>query len=115
MTFERYTVPKKSQASRTSAWERRNWAQVLDVRWGAGVDARVGKDLPHGGGGELHAEDEEFAVNAAVAPARVLLRQSQDQQTDRAYAWRPIDKHPDDAVTIPATMPSRCCLQAPRR
>ncbi len=34
--LESVTVSKKSQASRTSAWGRRNWAQVLDVRRGAG-------------------------------------------------------------------------------
>jgi hypothetical protein len=32
----RVTVSKKSQARRASAWERRNWAQVLDARAGAG-------------------------------------------------------------------------------
>jgi hypothetical protein len=38
----RVTVSKKSQASRASAWERRNWVQVLDVRSGAGwVSASV--------------------------------------------------------------------------
>jgi hypothetical protein len=35
--------------------------------FGCGVDAGVGEDLPHGGGGDRDAEDEEFGVDAAVA------------------------------------------------
>ena len=49
-----------------------------------GIDARVSEDLSHGRGGNLQAEDKEFAVDAAVAPARVLLRQAQNQDPDGA-------------------------------
>ncbi|MFC5107515.1 hypothetical protein [Kibdelosporangium philippinense] len=31
--------------------------------------------MPHGGGGDLDAENEEFVVDPAVAPVRVLLRE----------------------------------------
>ena len=83
------TVSKKSQASRASAWERRKLAQVVEVRSGAGSIPASLKDLPHGGGGDLDAEDEEFAVDAPVAPARVLPCQAQHQQADGADGARP--------------------------
>ena len=66
----RVTVSKKSQASSASAWERRKLAQVVEVRSGAGSIPAWLEDLPHGGGGDLDAEDEQFAVDAPVAPAR---------------------------------------------
>ena len=37
---------------------------------GCRVDPGLLKDLPHGGGGDLDPEDEQFAVDAPVAPAR---------------------------------------------
>jgi hypothetical protein len=40
------------------AWVRRSLAQVVLVRWGAGVDTGVLENLPHGGGGDLDTEDE---------------------------------------------------------
>ena len=40
--------------------------------FGRRVDPGVVKDLPDGGGGRPDAEDEEFAVDAPVAPGRVL-------------------------------------------
>jgi hypothetical protein len=80
-------VLKKSQASRTSAWSG-GTAPRCSTRVGARVHTRVGEDLPYGGCGDLQAVDEELAVDLAVAPARILLRQAQDQQTDRAYGAR---------------------------
>jgi hypothetical protein len=56
---------------------------------GCGVDVCVGEDLPDGGGGDLDAEDEEFAVDAAVAPARVFLGQAQYQDSDGSYGAGP--------------------------
>jgi hypothetical protein len=50
--------------------------------FGCGVDAGVGEDLPHGRGGDLDAEDEEFAVDAAVDLTGVLLGQAQDQDSN---------------------------------
>jgi hypothetical protein len=38
----------------------------------SGVDAGVVEDVPHGGGGHLVVEVGEFAVDASVAPFRVL-------------------------------------------
>ena len=83
------TVSKKSQASRASAWERRKLAQVAVVRSGAGSIPACVQDLPHGGGGDLDPEDEQFAVDAAVAPGRVLPCQAQHQQADGADGARP--------------------------
>ena len=37
-----------------------------------GIDARSLEDLPDGGGGDLVAEADQLAVDAAVAPGRVL-------------------------------------------
>ena len=83
------TVSKKSQASSASAWERRKPAQVAVVRSGDGVDPRLLQDLPHGGGGNLDLEDEEFAVDAAVPPGRVLPSQAQHQPADGADGTGP--------------------------
>jgi hypothetical protein len=44
---------------------------------GCGVDAGLAEDLPDGGGSDLDAQDEEFAVDAPVAPGRVLTGQTQ--------------------------------------
>jgi hypothetical protein len=37
------------------------------------------QDLPRGGGSDLDPEDKEFAVDAPVAPARILACQAQHQ------------------------------------
>jgi hypothetical protein len=66
------TVSKKSQAISASAWERRKLAQVVLVRSGAGVDPGLAEDLPDGGGGTLMPRAIKFAVDAPVAPGRVL-------------------------------------------
>ncbi|MEV0495656.1 hypothetical protein, partial [Streptomyces atratus] len=46
------------------------------------VDAGLAEDVPHGGGGHLVAEAGEFAVDAPMAPSRVLGRHAQDQDSD---------------------------------
>jgi hypothetical protein len=46
---------------------------------GRRIDAGLVQDLPGGGRGDLHAEDEQFAVYPAVAPGRVLPDQAQHQ------------------------------------
>jgi hypothetical protein len=52
------------------------------------VDPGLLQDLPHGGGGDLDARYEEFTVDAAIAPARILSCQAQDQLADGADgAW----------------------------
>ena len=51
---------------------------------GCRVDPGVVEKLPYGGRGDLDAEDEQFAVDAAVAPGRVLSCQAQYQLADGA-------------------------------
>jgi hypothetical protein len=80
-------VSKKSAARMAWAWDRRNVAHVLLVRWGAGVpgcrvDPGLVEDVPHGRGGDLDTEDEEFAVDSAVSPGAVLAGQAQHQSAD---------------------------------
>lgn len=55
--------------------------------WG-GVDAGLVEDVPHGGGGHLVAEAGEFAMDAPVAPSRVLGCHAQDQGFDGGGRWR---------------------------
>ena len=62
---------------------------MVEVRSGAGSIPASLEDLPHGGGGDLDAEDEEFAVDAPVAPARILPCQAQHQLADGADGARP--------------------------
>ncbi|MCX4671841.1 hypothetical protein OG453_35035 [Streptomyces sp. NBC_01381] len=49
--------------------------------WG-GVDTGLVEDVPHGGGSHRVAEAGEFAVDAPMAPSRVLGRHAQDQGFD---------------------------------
>ena len=46
------------------------------------IDARSPQDLPHGGRRDRHAELGQFAVDPAVSPQRILLRQADDQAGD---------------------------------
>ncbi|WP_200215896.1 hypothetical protein [Micromonospora coerulea] len=46
---------------------------------GRGVDPSLVENFPHGGGGGLDPQDEQFGVDAAVTPAGVLPSQAQHQ------------------------------------
>ena len=46
------------------------------------IDARGVQDLPHGGRCDRNAEFRQFAVDPAVSPHRVLLRQPNDKAGD---------------------------------
>ena len=46
------------------------------------IDARGMQDLPHGGRRDHHAELGQFAVDPAVSPQRILLRQADDKAGD---------------------------------
>ena len=85
----RVTVSKKSQARRASAWERRKPAQVVDARSGAGgIPACC--STSHTVEAATYPEDQQFAVEAPVAPARVLLGQAQHQaRMERTVRGRP--------------------------
>jgi len=54
--------------------------QVIAVR--RRLDAVDLEDLPDGGGGDLESQDGEFAVDSAVSPAGVVVRQAQDENSD---------------------------------
>lgn len=54
-------------------------------RW---IDAGRMQDLPHGGGRDCHAELCEFAVDPAVSPQRILLRQANGKAGDARYCRR---------------------------
>ena len=42
------------------------------------------EDLPDGGGRDLESQDGEFAVDSAVSPAGVFMRQAQDEGSNAA-------------------------------
>jgi hypothetical protein len=55
-------------------------------RW---VDLRGLEDLPDGGRGDLDAQDEQFPVDAPVAPAAVVACQAQHQRADGPHRGWP--------------------------
>jgi hypothetical protein len=60
---------------------------------GCRIYTGVLEDLPHGGGGDLHSQDQEFTVDTPVHPARILPDQTQDQRADgnaRSVACQPV-------------------------
>jgi hypothetical protein len=61
----------------------------LAVALGRGIDAGVPEDFPDRRRGDLDAEDGQFAVDASVAPAGVLLGQAQDEGLDAVDGGRP--------------------------
>lgn len=86
------------------------------------VRRAVVEDLPHGGGGDLDSEDEEFAVDTPVAPAGVLSSQTQHQGADRSEgSWPsgpagpgPLGVPAGDQVTVPALHRVRAHQQQPQ-
>ena len=71
--------------------------------------------IPHGGPADALAQLDEFAMNAAVAPGRVLPRQTQDQLLTRSVDARPTTwalvrerPLPADQVPMPPQDRLRC-------
>lgn len=58
------------------------------------------QDLPHGGGGHLHARDEQLTVDAPISPPGILPRQAQ-RRTRSPHPDRPV------AAARPAIMLGR--------
>ena len=57
---------------------------------GCGIDALGLEDLPHSRGGNLETQSGEFAVDAAIAPGRVLLaRRNTRARMERRVRGRP--------------------------
>ena len=69
-------------------------------RW---IDARSMQDLPDGGRRDRHAELGQFAVDAAVSPQRILLRQADDEAADARSCSRAAGRAPLARVVLPAT------------
>jgi hypothetical protein len=64
------------------------------------IDARGMQDLPHGGRCDRHAELRQLAVDPAVSPQRILLRQPNDQADDARDCWRTAGLTPSARVVL---------------
>jgi hypothetical protein len=75
---------------------------------GRGVDARVFEDLPYGRRRDDIAEAGQLAVDAPIAPGRVIARHLQRQSTQRLRRAGPPDSAarvrpaPPDQISVPA-------------
>ena len=73
---------KKSTARIPDAWARKNCRQVGPARRGSRIDARSAQDLPDCRLRHRHAEFRQFAMDPAISPPRILLRQPYDKAGD---------------------------------
>jgi hypothetical protein len=94
-----------------------------------GVDAGLVQDLPYRAGGDLVAEADQFTVDPAMTPRRVLRGQAQHQVTDlRRDRWPAgfgvrVGPVPGDQLAVPAQHRRRgdeedrpaCAGQQPRQ
>ena len=62
---------------------------MLQVRSGAGSDPGLFQDLPYGGGGHLHPQHQQVAVQPSVPPLGILAGQAQHQGADGTHRPRP--------------------------
>ena len=96
----RVMVSMKAIARIASAWDRRKSAHLTVARCRGRIDTVGREDLPHSGGSDLDTEQDEFAVDAPVAPRGVLGRQTEDEATDRSESKsRSPRSTPRDSVT----------------
>ena len=70
------------------------------------IDARGMQDLPDGGRRDRHAELGQFAVDAAVSPQRILLRQADDEAGDARDCRRAAGRAPLARVVLPRDQPA---------
>lgn len=70
---------------RLTAQERRPGGVVA---LGRGADAVLLEDVPHGGGGDRDATDDELAVDAPISLGGVFTGEPQHQSTDGTYGAR---------------------------
>ena len=81
------------------------------------------KDAADGGGRDLAAELEELALDATIAPPRVLATQTQNQVAQLIRDWRPASPQAQaegspmaaHQLPVPAEQRGRREEQAPRR
>ena len=74
-----------------------------------GIDAVVLEDLPHGRRSDLVSEADKLAVDASVAPGRVLLREAQDQLAQFDRRWWPARATRPRLVTVQCRAIRRRC------
>jgi hypothetical protein len=67
---------------------------------GSRIDARIAQDLPDGGWRDGHAEFGYLAVDPAVSPQRILLRQPDDDAGDAGDRRRPAGLAPVARVVL---------------
>ena len=79
------------------------------------IDARGMQDLPHGGRRHGDAEFRQFAVDPAVSPQRILLRQADDQPGDTRDRRRAPWLAPLARVVLPRRQPAVPGQQRRRR
>ena len=65
------------------------------------IDAASTQDFPHGGRRHGDAQLRQFAVDPAVSPQRVLLRQPNDEAGDARDCWRAAGLAPPARVVSP--------------
>lgn len=109
----------KSQASRASAWERREVSPRAGAAFGHRVDPGLLQDLQYRGGGHLDPQHEQFAVHAPVAPRGSLPRQVQHQCADGVYGPQPNPRASADTARVATcdevAMPSDHCVRMHER
>ena len=74
------STEKKSVATRAWAWLAMN--SFLDGPVRCGLTPFFAKDLPHGGGSDAVSEAANLAVDAPVAPVRVLGVETQHEMAE---------------------------------
>jgi len=74
-TGVKVTASKKSAARMAAACDRRKVAQLSEALWSR-VYPGVFEDFPDRGRGDLHAQDQQLAVDAPVPPGVVLVGQA---------------------------------------
>src|SRR5918995_1996046 len=92
----RRVVPTKRSAIALARGARTGVRMILTLQelgpagpWssGRGIEAGTPQDLPDSGGADLVAEAGEFAVDASVAPRRVLRGQADGKGTEAGGEW----------------------------
>jgi hypothetical protein len=111
---DRVTVSRKSQASRASAWERRNSAHVLEHPFGRRVDPGLLQDFPHGGRGHCHPQDKQFTVDSAIPHQGFsFARRNTSPRTELTVRGRPGRFGRDSAAWRRATRPDASAPPCP--
>ena len=90
--------PARSRWASSFMVVSRTWCRACATR--RRIDARGMQDLPPGGRRFGDAEFRQFAVDPAVSPQRILLRQPNDQAGDARDCWRTAGLPPPARVVL---------------